>query len=83
MSIILKPIITEKMTQMGEKLNRYGFMVDKSSNKLQIKKAIIDIYGVEVSDVNTMTFPGKKMHIRKPLLLWQKVKQLIFTAISK
>ena len=60
MSIILKPIITEKMTQMGEKLNRYGFLVDKSCNKLQIKKAIKDIYGVEVSDVNTMNFQGKK-----------------------
>jgi large subunit ribosomal protein L23 len=60
MNIILKPIITEKMTQMGEKLNRYGFRVDKSANKLQIKQAIKDIYGVEVSEVNTMTFPGKK-----------------------
>ncbi len=60
MSVILKPIITEKMTQMGEKLNRYGFMVDKGANKLQIKKAIKDVYGVEVSEVNTMNFQGKK-----------------------
>ena len=48
------------MTQMGEKLNRYGFLVDKKANKLQIKKAIKDIYGVEVAEVNTMTYPGKK-----------------------
>jgi large subunit ribosomal protein L23 len=60
MSVILKPIITEKMTQMGEKLNRYGFLVERSANKLQIKKAIKDIYGVEVTEVNTLTFPGKK-----------------------
>ena len=60
MEIILKPIITEKMTQTGEKLNRYGFMVRKGANKLQIKKAIKDIYGVEVTTVNTMTYPGKK-----------------------
>ena len=59
MSIIIKPIITEKMTQMGEKLNRYGFKVDKRSNKLQIKKAIKDIYGVEVADINTMVYRGK------------------------
>ena len=45
MSIILKPIITEKMTHAGEKLNRYGFMVDRKANKLQIKKAIKEIYG--------------------------------------
>ena len=59
MSIIIKPIITEKMTQMGEKLNRYGFKVDKRANKLQIKKAIKDIYGVEVADINTMVYRGK------------------------
>jgi large subunit ribosomal protein L23 len=59
MSVILKPIITEKMTQMGEKLNRYGFKVDKRANKLEIKKAIKDIYGVEVAEINTMTYRGK------------------------
>jgi large subunit ribosomal protein L23 len=59
MSVILKPIITEKMTQMGEKLNRYGFKVDKRANKLQIKKAIKDIYGVEVAEINTMVYRGK------------------------
>ncbi|MGE5424817.1 MAG: 50S ribosomal protein L23 [Syntrophothermus sp.] len=59
MSIIIKPVITEKMTQMGEKLNRYGFLVDKRANKLQIRKAIKDIYGVEVAEINTMVVPGK------------------------
>ena len=60
MSIILKPVITEKMSQVSEKLNRYGFLVDRKANKLQIKKAIKDIYGVEVDSVNTMIFAGKK-----------------------
>jgi large subunit ribosomal protein L23 len=59
MTVIIKPIITEKMTQMGEKLNRYGFMVDKKANKLQIAQAIKDLYGVEVASVNTMIFSGK------------------------
>ena len=40
MEILLKPIITEKMTAQGEDLNRYGFVVKKSANKLQIKKAV-------------------------------------------
>ncbi len=40
MGIIIKPIITEKMTALGEKLKRYGFIVDKNANKLQIKKAV-------------------------------------------
>jgi large subunit ribosomal protein L23 len=59
MSIILKPIITEKMTQMGEKLNRYGFLVDRKANKLQIREAIKDLYGVEPVEVNTMIYSGK------------------------
>jgi large subunit ribosomal protein L23 len=59
MSIIIKPVITEKMTAMGEKLNRYGFIVQRKANKLQIKKAIEDLYGVQISDVNTMVVPGK------------------------
>ena len=59
MTVIMKPIITEKMTQMGEKLNRYGFMVDRRANKLQIKQAIKDLYGVDVASVNTMVFSGK------------------------
>jgi large subunit ribosomal protein L23 len=59
MTIIIKPIITEKMTHLGEKLNRYGFMVDRRANKLQITQAIKDLYGVDVTSVNTMVFSGK------------------------
>lgn len=59
MEIILKPIITEKMTETGEKLNRYGFFVQKKANKLQIKKAVEQLYGVQVKEVNTMNYAGK------------------------
>jgi len=59
MDIIIKPVITEKMTEMGETLNRYGFVVNRKANKLQIKKAVEDLYGVEVLSVNTMTYRGK------------------------
>ena len=59
MDIIIKPVITEKMTQMGESLNRYGFIVNRKANKLQIKKAIEELYGVDVVSVNTMTYRGK------------------------
>ncbi len=60
MSIIIKPIITEKMSQLGEKLNRYGFRVDKDANKIEIKKAIEQMYSVTVTDVNTMVVAPKK-----------------------
>lgn len=57
--IIIKPLVTEKMTQIGEKLNRYGFVVQKDVNKLQIKKAVEEMYNVTVESVNTMRYPGK------------------------
>ena len=54
MGILIKPLVTEKMTIQGEKLNRYGFVVDRSANKLEIKAAIEQLYGVNVKDVNTV-----------------------------
>jgi large subunit ribosomal protein L23 len=59
MDILLKPIVTEKMTNLGEDLNRYGFLVHKNANKIQIKKAVEKMYGVSVESVNTMRYGGK------------------------
>lgn len=60
MEILVKPVITEKMTSLGESLNRYGFIVHKKANKIQIKKAVQDFYGVDVVAVNTMNYSGKE-----------------------
>jgi len=60
MKVIIKPIVTEKMTAQGESLNRYGFVVDKGANKLQIKKAVEELYNVSVATVNTMVYSGKE-----------------------
>ena len=59
MDILLKPIVTEKMTAQGEDMNRFGFVVDRKANKIQIKKAVEELYGVNVVSVNTMVYPGK------------------------
>ena len=60
MEALIKPIITEKMTAQSEKLNRFGFVVNKNANKIEIKKAVESMYGVSVDSVNTMNYPGKK-----------------------
>lgn len=60
MKVIIKPIVTEKMTQLTEKLNRYGFRVNPDANKLQIKQAVEEMYNVTVTDVNTANYDGKK-----------------------
>ena len=54
MSIIIKPIVTEKVTKESEVLNRYGFYVNKKANKVEIKKAVEATYGVTVVSVNTI-----------------------------
>ena len=61
MGIIIKPIVTEKQTAITEKFpNRYGFRVSPDANKLEIKKAVEDMYSVTVVDVNTINYSGKR-----------------------
>jgi len=59
MEILVRPIVTEKMTKLGETLNRYGFIVDKRADKPQIRSAIEKMYEVNVSAINTMRYGGK------------------------
>lgn len=59
MNIILKPIITEKMTNQSEKHNRFGFIVDRRANKIEIKDAVEKAYNVTVTNIRTLNTPGK------------------------
>ena len=66
MSIIIKPIITEKATSDSELNNRYTFLVDTKANKVEIKKAIESSYGVNVNKVRTMNYgPERKTKYTK------------------
>ena len=60
MNVIKKPIITEKMTDQAEVFNRFAFVVDTKANKIEIKKAVMEMYDVEVESVRTMICIGKK-----------------------
>lgn len=60
MDIIIKPIITEKRTTASEKLGSYGFIVNRTANKYQIRKAIEELYSVKIDSVNTLIQRGKK-----------------------
>tara|TARA_B100000427_G_C15293591_1_gene500825 strand:+ start:91 stop:381 length:291 start_codon:yes stop_codon:yes gene_type:complete len=59
MDLIIKPIVTEKMNNQTETFNRYGFIVSKYANKLDIKHSIENIYSVKVKSVRTMNYYGK------------------------
>ena len=60
MSILIKPIITEKATNDSELYNRYAFVVDKRANKIEIKDAVETAYGVTISSVKTLNYPLKR-----------------------
>ena len=59
MEILRKPLITEKASALSEKAGKYTFLVDKKANKVEIKKAVEQMYGVNVEEVNTLIMPSK------------------------
>jgi large subunit ribosomal protein L23 len=57
--ILIKPVITEKATKLADKRNCYAFVVTKGVNKVEIRKAVEQMFNVSVESVNTMVMPGK------------------------
>ena len=62
-SIILRPILSEKGTMLGETLNKYVFQVEKQCNKLEIKEAIEEKFKVKIKKVATMNLKGKNKNV--------------------
>ena len=58
-NILIKPLVTEKMTELMERENKYGFVVDYNTNKIEIAKAIEKKFEVNVVSVNTIRYKGK------------------------
>jgi large subunit ribosomal protein L23 len=59
MNIIKKPLLTEKYNSLGEKLNKYGFIVDKKATKVEIKNLVEKIFKVNIISINSMVYKGK------------------------
>ena len=58
--VLVRPVITEKVNLQMERSGRYTFVVGKQANKLEIKKAVEEFYGVKVADVNTVVVPANQ-----------------------
>jgi large subunit ribosomal protein L23 len=58
--VLIKPVLSEKVNKLTEKFNRYTFIVDRKANKLEIKKAVEEFYGITVENVNTAVMPSKQ-----------------------
>ena len=82
MSIIIRPIVTEKVTKESEVLNRFGFFVNRKANKVEIKKAVEATYGVTVVSVNTINVrPDRTTKYTKSGLISGKtnaIKKVVF-----
>lgn len=57
--VLVRPVVTEKVNSQMEKTGRYTFQVGKGANKLEIKKAVEEFYGVKVTEVRTAVVPAK------------------------
>jgi large subunit ribosomal protein L23 len=57
--VVIRPIDTEKTRYQASDLGQYTFEVDRGANKIEVKRAIEEIYGVEVVSVNVMNIPAK------------------------
>jgi large subunit ribosomal protein L23 len=60
---LLKPVMTEKSVELARSMNKYTFYVDPRSNKIEIKKAVADLFKVHVLSVNTANIKGKKKKV--------------------
>ncbi|PHI20291.1 50S ribosomal protein L23 [Lewinellaceae bacterium SD302] len=58
-NILIKPVVSEKSEGLSDSLQQYTFIVEKTANKIEVRKAVEARYGVTVEGVNTMTMPGK------------------------
>lgn len=77
--IILHPVVSEKGTALTEKQRKYVFAVGPSANKIEIKRAIEEMFKVKVTAVNTARVSGKKKRIRQQQGMTASWKKAIVT----
>ncbi len=58
--ILIRPLDTEKLNRLKERFDRYGFIVARDANRIEIARAVEEFYGVTVLFVNTMNYQGKR-----------------------
>ncbi len=76
-NIIIKPLITEKISQLSDAQNKYGFQVLLSATKTQIKAAVEKIYDVKVVNIRTTITPGKTKRAGNRVKKLSKTKKAI------
>lgn len=80
--ILKKPVVTEKSSMLQEANNQYTFLVERNSNKIEIKKAIETKFGVNVIKVNTTNYTGKSARVGKFFGKKSDYKKAIVTLVK-
>ncbi len=76
--VIIRPIITEDSMEMAEE-KKYAFKVAKEANKTEVRKAIEEIFGVEVAKVNVVNVSGKKKRMGRTVGTTASYKKAVVT----
>lgn len=77
--ILIRPVVTEKSVNLAQQENKYTFYVDKKANKIEIKRAVEELFNVKVLAVNTMNVKGKKKRVGRSIGLTPERKKAIVT----
>lgn len=77
--ILIRPVVTEKSVNLAQQENKYTFYVDKKANKIEIKRAVEELFNVKVLAVNTMNVKGKKKRVGRSIGLTSERKKAIVT----
>ncbi len=65
--VVIRPLVTERTTELGEEQNAYTFIVSKDANKIEIRHAIERLFSVKVASVNTLNYRGKWRRVGRSL----------------
>ncbi len=65
--VVIRPVVTERSTELGEEQNAYTFMVSKDANKIEIRRAVEKLFGVKVAGVRTLNYRGKWRRVGRSL----------------
>ena len=77
--IIRRPVLTEKTSNQADQLNRYTFQVDRRATKQMVRKAVEELFGVHVVDVNILNMPGKTRRVGRHESRTQEWKKAMVT----
>jgi len=66
-SIVIRPVVTERSTELADSRDTYTFVVARDANKIEIRKAVETMFGVRVKDVRTMNYRGKLRRVGRSL----------------